>query len=61
MNTVDDRLKIQKDFKRLERNYILQEYMSNPTLRLKGKLYNEQKQRKTRLYNIMHKAKLEIS
>lgn len=31
MNAVDDRLKIQKDFKSLGRNDILQKYMSNPT------------------------------
>lgn len=30
MNTVDDRLKIQKDFKRLGRNDILQKNKSNP-------------------------------
>lgn len=35
--------------------------MSNPTRRLKGKLYNEQKQGKTWLYTIMHKTELETS
>lgn len=56
----NDRLKIQKELKRLRRNDILQEYMSDSTFRLKGKLDNEQEQGKTSLYNIMHKAKLEF-
>lgn len=61
---MDDRFKIQENFKRLRKNYILQNICQIPHLdkkKTKTTHTRMRKQEKPWLYNNMHKAKLEVS